>query len=67
MRRATKAKKDESGEGKLMVEIQQSCSRKKITTSTLQSNNNQADGRIQEQKPKEAVKRREKKEKNYNL
>lgn len=27
--RATKAKKDESGEGKLMVEIQQSCSRKK--------------------------------------
>lgn len=51
MRRATKAKKDESSDGKLMVEDQQSCCRKK-KTSTLQSKKNQADGKIQEQKTK---------------
>lgn len=67
MRRATKAKKDESGDGKLMVEDQQPCCRKKKTTSTLQSKKNQADGKIPEQKTKEAVKKEEKEREKFEF
>lgn len=66
MRRATKAKKDESGDGKLMVEDQQSCCRKK-KLQRCKARKTKQTAKFKSKKPKEAVKRREKKEKKYNL